>query len=131
MFKSEGITLNFGKEDKRYVAFERSASMSRDSKLSFVRADVYDTLRERMMLGMTIGKCQLINLYAYNTLLFTSGTRYYDESILSDKRIIVIENPKTTIENVNTFTVEDDGSNNPMRKYTRTEKSAGYYNYRI
>lgn len=122
MFKPEGITLNFGKEDKRYVAFERSASMSRDSKLSFVRADVYDALRERMMLGMTIGKCQLSKLYAYNALLFTSGTRYYDESILSDKRIIVIKNPKTTIENVNTVTVEDDGSNNPMRKYTRTEK---------
>lgn len=122
MFKPEGITLNFGKEDKRYVAFERSASMSRDSKLSFVRADVYDALRERMMLGMNIGKCQLSKLYAYNALLFTSGTRYYDESLLSDKRIIVIENPKTTIENVNTVTVEDDGSNNPMRKYTRTEK---------
>ena len=122
MFKPEGITLNFGKEDKRYIAFERSASMSRDSKLSFVRADVYYALRERMMLGMNIGKCQLSKLYAYNALLFTSGMRYYDESILSDKRIIVIENPKTTIENVNTVTVEDDGSNNPMRKYTCTEK---------
>ena len=122
MFKPEGIILNFGKEDKKYVAFERSASMSRDSKLSFVRADVYDTLRERMMLGMNIGKCQLSKLYAYNALLFTSGTRYYDKSVLSDKRILVIENPKTTIENVNTVTVEDDGSNNPMRKYTRTEK---------
>lgn len=122
MFKPEGITLNFGKEDKRYVAFERSASMSRENKLSFVRADIYDALRERMMLGMNIGKCQLSKLYAYNALLFTSGTRYYDESILSDKRIIVIENPKATIENVNTITVEDDGSNNPMRKYTRTEK---------
>ena len=105
MFKPEGITLNFGKEDKRYIAFERSASMSRDNKLSFVRADVYDALRERMVLGMTIGKCQLSKLYAYNALLFTSGTRYYDESILSDKRIIVIKNPKTTIENVNTVTV--------------------------
>ncbi len=122
MFKSEGIILNFGKEDKRYIAFERSASMSRDCKLSFVRADVYDALRERMMLGMNIVKCQLSKLYAYNALLFTSGERYYDERILSDKRIIVIENPKTTIENVNTVTVEDDGSNNPMRKYTRTEK---------
>lgn len=57
-----------------------------------------------------------------NALLFTSGTRYYDESILFDKRIIIIENPKSTIENVNIVTVEDDGSNNPMRKYTRTEE---------
>ena len=122
MFKPEGITLNFGKEDKRYVAFERSASMSRDSKISFVRADMYNTLRERMMLGMNIGKCQLSKLYAYNALLFTSGMRYYDESILSDKRIVVIENPKATRANVNTVTVEDDGSNDSMRKYSRTEK---------
>lgn len=121
MFKPEGITLNFGKEDKQYIAFERSASMSRESKLSFVRADVYDDLRERMMLGMNIGRCQLSKLYAYNALLFTSGARYYDENILSDKKIIVIENPKTIVKNVNTVTVEDDGSNNPMRKYTRTE----------
>ena len=123
MFRPEGITLNFGKDDKRYVAFERSASMSRENCLSFIRADIYELLRERMMLGMNIGKCQLSKLYAYNALLFTSGKRY-DEScaILNDKRIIVIKNPESIVKNVNTVTVNGDDSNSAVRKYTRTEE---------
>ena len=123
MFRSEGITLNFGKEDKRYIAFERSASMSRENRLSFIRADVYEQLRERIMLGMNIGKCQLSKLYAYNALLFTSGKRCDNSnSVLNDKRIIVIKNPETIVKNVNTVTVNGDGSNTAVRKYTRTEE---------
>lgn len=123
MFRPEGITLNFGKEDKRYIAFERSASMSRENRLSFIRADVYESLRERMMLGMNIGRCQFSKLYAYNALLFTSGERYLSsDAILNDKRIIVIKNPESVVRNVNTVTVVGDGSNNAVRRYTRTEE---------
>ena len=75
MFRPEGITLDFGDGGKRYLAFERSASMSREAKLSFVREDVYDKLKERMCVGMTLGVCQLSKLYAYNGLMFSSGTR--------------------------------------------------------
>jgi len=75
------------------------------------------------MLGMNIGDCQLSKLYAYNALLFTSGARYNNTSILSDKKIIVIKNPQSTIENVNVITVEDDGTDKPMRKYFRVEKT--------
>ena len=124
MFRPEGITLNFGKEDKRYIAFERSASMSRANQLSFIRADVYESLRERMMLGMNIGKCQLSKLYAYNALLFTSGKRYKDsDTVLIDKKIIVIKNPESVIEKIKTITVNGDGSNNAVRKYTRSEET--------
>ncbi len=124
LFRPEGITLNFGGVDRRYVAFERSASMSRNNRLSFVRADLYAPIRERMMLGMEIGQCQLSKLYAYNALLFTSGDRYQNDNLLSDKRIIVIQNPKSMVPNVPVVTVEDDGTNNPMRQYTRVEKTA-------
>ena len=124
MFRPEGITLNFGKEDKRYIAFERSASMSRANQLSFIRADVYEPLRERMMIGMNIGKCQLSKLYAYNALLLTSGKRYKDsDTILNDKKIIVIKNPESVIEKIKTVTVNGDGSNNAVRKYTRSEET--------
>ena len=124
MFRPDGIVLNFGKEDHRYIAFERSASMSRQNRLAFVRSDVYEPLRERMMLGMNIGNCQLSKLYAYNALLFTSGARYIGTDILSDKKIIVINNPRSTVKDVNVITVEDDGTDNPMRKYSRVEKTA-------
>ena len=123
MFRPDGIRINFGSLNDRYIAFERSASMSRENRLAFVRADIYEPLRESMMLGMNIGDCQLSKLYAYNALLFTSGARYSNTSILSDKKIIVIKNPQSTIENVNVITVEDDGTDNPMRKYSRVEKT--------
>ena len=124
MFKPEGITLNFGKENIRFVAFERSASMSRENRLSFVRADIYEALKERMMLGMNIGKCQLSKLYAYNALLFTSGRRIENDALLSDKIIIVIDNPESIVPDVDIITVTDDGTDNPMRKYTRVETKA-------
>ena len=124
MFKPKGITLNFGKENIRFVAFERSASMSRENRLSFVRADIYEALKERMMLGMSIGKCQLSKLYAYNALLFTSGRRIENDALLSDERIIVIDNPESIVPNVDIITVTDDGTDNPMRKYTRVETKA-------
>ena len=90
MFRLEGIRLCLRVQTHRYVAFERSASMSRNSKLCFVREDVYEPLKERMMLGMTIGQCQLSKLYAYNGLLFTGGQRIDSSGLLNDKRIIVI-----------------------------------------
>lgn len=123
MFRPEGIVLNFGKTDARYVAFERSASMSRENRLSFVRADVYAALRERMMLGMHIGECQLSKLYAYNALLYTSGKRYdFGSDLFSDKKIIVIKNPESVIKNINTVTVSTDDTDNAIRKYNRTEE---------
>ena len=121
MFKPEGVTLNLGKQDIKFIAFERSASMSRENRLSFVRADIYQALKERMMLGMSIGKCQLSKLYAYNALLFTSGRRIENNDLLSDKRIIVIDTPESIVPNVDIVTVTDDGTDNPMRKYTRVE----------
>jgi len=124
MFRPEGINIFFGKQEYRYIAFERSASMSRHSRLSFIREDIYESLRERMMLGMTIGQCQLSKLYAYNALLFTDGRRYPDYSLLSAEHIVVINNPKSIVKDAPIITVEDDGSDNPVRKYHRVEKTA-------
>ena len=57
MFRPEGITLDFGRGGHRYVAFKRSASMGRQSRLSFIREDFYAPVKERIQLGMTIGLC--------------------------------------------------------------------------
>ena len=124
MLSKDGITLDFGRGPAKYLAFERSANMSRNSVLSFVRADLYEPLRERMMLGMKIGKCQLAKLYAYNALLYTSGRRIDDPHLLSEKKIIVIDNPKSIVKDARIVTVEDDGSGEAVRKYSRVEKIA-------
>ena len=123
MFSPEGITLDFGKGQYRYFAFERSGSMSRNSKLSFIREDFYEKVSKRIMLDMEIGLCQLSKLYAYNGLMLTSGYRVSDMSIWDSDRIVIIDNPVTTVYEANIITLEDDGTDNAERKYHRIEKT--------
>ena len=123
MFRPEGIELDFGRGKMRYRAFERSGSMSRNSRLSFIRSDYYDAVRNRIMLGMNIGVCQLSKLYAYNGLMLTSGCRI-DMNIWNPERVVIVENPVTPVYEANIITVEDDGNDGSMRKYHRVEKKA-------
>ena len=106
MFRPEGIGLDFGSGEHHYLAFERSNSMSRQARLSFIRADYYDTVRRRIMLDMEIKQCQLSKLYAYNGLMLSSGTRVDGIGIDRPHRVIVIDNPITTEHNVPVITVE-------------------------
>ena len=124
LFRPEGIELSFADGSFRFVAFERSASMSRKNMLSFVRADLYEPLWERMTLGMKLGKCQLAKLYAYNGLMFTSGRVIEHGFHMDADHVIVVDNPRSIVPDVSTVTVEDDGSDAPMRRYTRVEKTA-------
>ena len=122
MFRPDGITLDFGSGAHRYLAFERSGSMSRRAMLSFVREDFYEPIRKRIMMDLTIGQCQLSKLYAYNGLLMSSGIRVDGIGIDKPHRVIVIDNPTFKNHNVKVITVEDDGSTGSMRKYHRVEK---------
>ncbi|NCB52328.1 MAG: hypothetical protein EOM54_10655 [Clostridia bacterium] len=124
MFRPEGITLDFGRGSYRYLAFERSGSMSRNSRLSFIREDFYEPVHKRMMLDMTIDRCQLSKLYAYNGLMLTSGFRFEDLSVWDAKRIVVVDNPITSVYEANIITVNDDGSDRAERKYSRVEGMA-------
>lgn len=124
MFHPEGVGLDFGSGSHRYVAFERSGSMSRQARLSFIRADLYDEVRRRIMLGMDIDRCQLSKLYAYNGLMLSSGTRIDGVDIDRPHRVIVVDNYTRTEHLVPVITVEDDGTKNTTRKYHRVEKKA-------
>ncbi len=124
MFRPEGVGLDFGSGPHRYVAFERSGSMNRQARLSFIRADLYDAVRRRIMLGMDIDYCQLSKLYAYNGLMLSSGTRIDGVDIDRPHRVIVVDNPTRTEHLVPVITVEDDGKKNTTRKYHRVEKKA-------
>ena len=124
MFRPEGITLNFGQGDARYLAFERSGSMSRSAVLSFVRADIYEELSRRMTVGMTLGVCQLSKLYAYNGLLFSSGTRIETDMLWEKDAIVVIDNPTAVYPDVDIITVEDKTGIGDVRNYERVEKKS-------
>ena len=122
MFRPEGITLDFGFGAFRFIAFERSASMSRNARLSFIREDFYEPVQKRIMLDMQIGRCQLSKLYAYNGLMLTNGYRTDDMSIWNSDKMIVVDNPITTVYGTNIITATDDGTGNAMRKYSLTVK---------
>lgn len=122
MFRPRGITLDLGYGEFDYVPFERSGSMSRNARLSFIRSDFYEPVRKRIMLDMKVGKCQLSKLYAYNGLMLTDGFRVEDMSIWNSKRIIVIDNPVSIVHSAPVITVKDDGTENATRKYQRVEK---------
>ena len=127
MFRPNGITLDFGNGAQRYVAFERSASMSRQAMLSFIRADLYAPIRKRIMLDLEVGMCQLSKLYAYNALMMSSGRRIDGIGIDAPHRVIVIDNPTYQLGRTKVITVEDDGTGGSMRKYRRVEKYVENY----
>ena len=122
LFRPEGVSLDFGSGPHRYLAFERSGSMSRQARLAFTREDFYDAVRRRIMMDMTIGDCQLSKLYAYNGLMLSSGIRIDGIGIDQPHRVVVIDNPTRTERNVSVITVEDDGTQSSTRKYHRVEK---------
>ena len=121
MFRPEGITLDFGSGPHRYLAFERSGNMSRESRLSFIREDFYASISKRIMMDLEIKSCQLSKLYAYNGLMLSSGKRIEGIGIERKHRVIVVSNLKQKAEFVSIITVKDDGSNSSPRKFYRDE----------
>lgn len=123
MFRPEGVTLDFGNGKDRYLAFERSGSMSRHNRLSFIRWDFYRKISTRISLGLTIGMCQLSKLYAYNGLMMSSGKRIDGIGISKSSRVIVVDNPTYEVHAVPVITAEDmDGQGN-LRRFRRVEKT--------
>ena len=121
MFRPEGITLDLGSGEHQYLAFERSGSMSRQAKLSFIRADLYDEVRRRMMMDMTVGCCQLSKLYAYNGLMLSGGTRIDGIDIIKPHRVIVVDNPTFTTS-AKVITVKGEDTHGAEKRYHRTEE---------
>ena len=122
MFRPDGVCLDLGGGLQRYVAFERSSSMSRDSRLSFIRADYYAGIRRRMMLDLQIGPCQLSKLYAYNGLMLSGGVRVEGIDIDKPHRVIVVDNPYSVATYVKVITVADQSGRGNVRCFQREEK---------
>ena len=121
MFRPEGVTLDLGDGPRQYAAFERSNSMSRMGRLSFIRADLWETVRRRIMLDFELGRCQLSKLYAYNGLMLSSGTRVEGIDIDRPHRVIVVDNHSLK-SSARVITVEDVGGTDSVRRYRRVER---------
>lgn len=121
LFRPEGVTLDLGDGPRQYAAFERSNSMSRQGRLSFLRADLWETVRRRIMLDLELGRCQLSKLYAYNGLMLSSGTRVEGMEIDRPHRVIVVDN-HSLHSSARVITVEDVGGTDSVRRYQRVEQ---------
>ena len=121
LFRPEGVTLDLGDGPRQYAAFERSNSMSRQGRLSFLRADLWETVRRRIMLDLELGQCQLSKLYAYNGLMLSSGTRVEGIEIDRPHRVIVVDNHALQ-RSARVITVEDVGGTDSVRRYQRVER---------
>lgn len=122
MFRPEGIVLDFGSGPHPYVAFERSGSMSRQAKLSFIRRDHYEPVRRRIMMDLHIDRCQLSKLYAYNGLMLSDGVRIDGIEIDRPHRVIVVDNPVFTESRLPVITVAGGEILGGVRRYHRVEK---------
>ena len=120
LFLPEGVTIDFGNGSHRYLAFERSQSMSREGVLSFIREDVYGAVNERIMLGMKVGRCQLSKLYAYKGLMFSDGVRI-DGLGLDSESVVVVDDPVFMARDTDIITVESKDTG-PVRRYERVER---------
>ena len=121
LFRPEGVTLDLGDGPRQYVAFERSNSMSRQGRLSFLRADLWETVRRRIMLDLELGQCQLSKLYAYNGLMLSTGARVEGVEIDRPHRVIVVDNHALQ-RSARVITVEDVGGTDSVRRYRRVER---------
>ena len=121
MFRPEGVTLDLGDGPRPYAAFERSNSMSRMGRLSFLRTDLWETVRRRIMLDLELGQCQLSKLYAYNGLMLSSGARVEGMEIDRPHRVIVVDNNDLQ-RSARVITVEDVGGTDSVRHYQRVER---------
>ena len=121
MFRPEGVTLDLGDGPRQYAAFERSNSMSRQGRLSFLRADLWETVRRRIMLDLELGQCQLSKLYAYNGLMLSTGARVEGIEIDRPHRVIVVDNHALQ-RSARVITVEDVGGTDSVRQYRRVER---------
>ena len=121
MFRPEGVTLDLGDGPRQYAAFERSNSMSRMGRLSFLRVDLWETVRRRIMLDLVLGRCQLSKLYAYNGLMLSSGARVEGMEIDRPHRVIVVDNHALQ-RSARVITVEDVGGTDSVRRYQRVER---------
>ena len=126
LFRPEGVTLDLGDGPRQYVAFERSNSMSRMGRLSFLRADLWETVRRRIMLDLELGRCQLSKLYAYNGLMLSTGTRVEGMEIDRPHRVIVVDNHALQ-RSARVITVEDVGGTDSVRRYQRVERAEDFF----
>ena len=113
----KGLHISYGNNTIiDYVPFDKSSSMSRAGKMSFVNKDILKELNKRLNLGMTFAN-QTVNLskyYAYKGLYLSEAVRIdFEKDVLNDETVIVVPDAWTKRKNQRIITAEETwtGSN--------------------
>lgn len=96
----------------RFVPFDKSASMARESTISFIREDLFDEVDEAVGLGIDWTSLPLIpsKYYAYRGLYMTDGIAIDDSDfVLNEKTVIVVKSEGFTLKGLDLITVGDQG----------------------
>jgi hypothetical protein len=101
---SEIVVNGFYFNGKRFVLSERSASMSRNSILSFVDHSISDKLNERITMGISFEKTVLSKYLAYRGLMFSSCFTLENWF----PKVIVVEDYETVIPNQHIKFLKDE-----------------------
>lgn len=84
------------------VAFDKSGSMSRNSRISFIDEDFYEGLNTRLNLGMDFSKIPVIEskYYAYRGLYLSSSKRVkHPKFVINPDTIVIIKDVRTKKDN--------------------------------
>lgn len=92
---SDGLRIIFPGKDETitFVPFEKSASMAREKRISFINIELFDEVDKRLGLGIDWQSIEVIpsKYYAYRGLYMTDGVPISnDDLVLNEKTVIVI-----------------------------------------
>lgn len=97
-----GITIKYKDgEEVQFIAFDKSASMARHSKISFIRKELYEDVNKRLTIGIPFDqlKMQLSKYFAYRGLYLSTSERIPEDTtdeekpkfVLNEETVIVLD----------------------------------------
>ena len=89
------IRLEENGEPRRFVAFDKSNSMARTGRISFLDERYLDEMHRRLMLDMENVQASLSKVYAYRGLYFSDAARMRLK--LNEKNVVVLPDDETLI----------------------------------
>ena len=87
----KGIEVIFNGKARKYVPFDKSQSMARNSKITFIAASLMTDVDTRLLLGSKqVGSFYLSKYYSYKGLYLSSGKRISSTDVLLDEETVVV-----------------------------------------
>ena len=120
-----GVDISFdGKTYKKFIPFDKSNSMARDYRISFIDAGLKKKLDKRLLLDIDFSEIELnpSKYFSYRGLYMSSGRRIdlVDKIDFNEETVIVLKDKKYTKHNVNLFRNRDiivDGGSNKLVEF--------------